>query len=300
MTGYLLHAESKRLSPHTIATYVYAHRKLLAFVPGDTPFHEITVDQVAECLAGYPHLSKKTLSNVHAALSVMWNWAIRQGYTESNPLALIDRPRPEKRQIVPISLEEIKLLLKACDYSRAYTRPGKRECRHSRPTALRDRAIILTLVDTGLRATELCNLTIGELDRQQRHIVVFGKASKERLVPMSSQTIQAIWRYLATRDLETTMDEPLFVTARQRPLERYQLRRLVVRIADRAGVQNIYPHRFRHTFAINFLRNGGDIYSLQRILGHTTLEMVKNYLAIAEADVDAAHKRASPVANWKL
>ena len=221
MTGYLLHAESKRLSPHTIATYVYAHRKLLAFVPGDTPFHKITVDQVAECPVGYPHLSKKTLSNVHAALSVMWNWAIRQGYTESNPLEFIDRPRPEKREIVPISLEEIKLLLKACDHSRAYTRPGK-------------------------------------------------------------------------------IDEPLFVTARQRPLERYQLRRLVVRIADRAGVQNIYPHRFRHTFAINFLRNGGDIYSLQRILGHTTLEMVKNYLAIAEADVNAAHKRASPVANWKI
>jgi site-specific recombinase XerD len=72
------------------------------------------------------------------------------------------------------------------------------------------------------------------------------------------------------------------------------------RLGKRAGVDDTHPHRFRHTFAITFLRNGGDPYSLQAILGHTTMDMVKTYLNIAQVDLDAAHKRASPVEGWKL
>jgi len=66
------------------------------------------------------------------------------------------------------------------------------------------------------------------------------------------------------------------------------------------GVVHAYPHRFRHTFAVNFLRNHGDVYSLQAILGHTTLKMCKVYLALAQQDTDNAHRRASPADNWRL
>jgi integrase/recombinase XerD len=73
-----------------------------------------------------------------------------------------------------------------------------------------------------------------------------------------------------------------------------------VRLGAKAGVQACHPHRFRHTFAVNFLRNGGNAFELQMALGHTTLQMVQTYLALAQADLDAAHRKASPVENWRL
>ena len=76
--------------------------------------------------------------------------------------------------------------------------------------------------------------------------------------------------------------------------------RILVTIGSRARVPGVNVHRFRHTFAINYLRNGGDPYSLQMMLGHATLDMVKNYLALAQVDLDQNHKLASPVDNWRL
>jgi site-specific recombinase XerD len=85
-----------------------------------------------------------------------------------------------------------------------------------------------------------------------------------------------------------------------RALDRTILRRLIHTTGERAGVADAHPHRFRHTFAITFLRNGGNVFALQTILGHESLEMVKRYLKIAQTDLQKAHQDASPVMNWLL
>jgi len=94
------------------------------------------------------------------------------------------------------------------------------------------------------------------------------------------------------------LNEPLFPLQSGRPLNVQQVWGIVSGIAKKANVVNARPHRFRHTFAIQFLRNGGDIFTLQMLLGHSSLEMVKHYAKLAAIDAEQAHRRASPADHW--
>jgi integrase/recombinase XerD len=297
--GYTLYAQARRLSTHTLADYMNTYRKLQIYLDRDPFIAEITTDQVRGFLASQTRVSDKTLLNYHTGLSALWKWADREGLVNGNLVRSIDPPHPEERAIVPLSQAEVEAILKSLDHSRAYTRPGKRECRHGLGAAVRNRAIILILLDTGIRADELCSLLVKDVNLPDQYLVVLGKGDKERQVPFGPRTGQAIWRYLRTRH-EDRLNTPLILTRTGAPLRRDELCHLIVGIGQRAGVQAVHPHRLRHTFAINYLRNGGDVFTLQKILGHSTLDMVRHYLDIARADVQAAHRTASPVENWRL
>lgn len=108
-----------------------------------------------------------------------------------------------------------------------------------------------------------------------------------------------MWRYLATRkDAKPT--DPLFTTRENISLDRSALRRMIVNAGQRAGVENAGVHRFRHTFAINFLRNGGNLLALQDLLGHEQMETVKLYAKQAEVDLEYQQRVASPADRWRL
>jgi integrase/recombinase XerD len=187
------------------------------------------------------------------------------------------------------------------DRSKPYTRHFQREpSTHRTPNALRNRAIIYTLLDTGLRASELCNLEIRDIDFRNREIKVReGKGGKSRMVYVSSKAAKFIWRYLSDR-IGAADNSPVFAAQNELPLGSRGLELMLQRLGKRAGVRDVYPHRFRHTFAINYLRNKGDAYTLQRILGHSSMEMTKRYLQIANEDVAVRQHQASPVANWGI
>jgi integrase/recombinase XerD len=313
--GFMLEKAAQRLSQHTVNDYSTTFRKFQTWLGEDLAFVEITRDHIRRFMAwaadtpqsrngavnGPPcRLSKKTQLNYHTGLSALWTWAVAEGIAERHVVREVARPDPEDPAIVPFSEADVRALLECCDRTKVYERQGKRACDNGRRTALRDKTLLLVLLDTGVRAAEICGLTLRDLDIRNRRITVMGKGDKGRMLPLSPTTTKVVWRYVQTDRSEAGSGDPVFVTWDGQPYNRRALLDLLIRLGQRAGVADCHPHRFRHTFAINFLRNGANAYELQMALGHTTLEMVRRYLALAQTDVEAAHKRASPVEKWRL
>jgi site-specific recombinase XerD len=166
---------------------------------------------------------------------------------------------------------------------------------------LRDEAILLFMLDTGVRADELCQLQWGQVQIHNGYgqAEVFGKGRKKRTVPFSKLAARMLWKYVQ----ETPRSQmcPVFQTVRGKEgkgaaFTRYGLLQLYERLGESAQLTSIRcsPHTMRHTFAINFLRNGGNVFSLQAILGHTDLKMTQNYCKIAQTDIQNQHAQFSP------
>jgi site-specific recombinase XerD len=296
--GYMLYANVRRLSPHTLIDYGNTYRKLQEHLGHDLPINQITSSQISSFLAAQP-VSNKTILNYHTGLSALWSWAMKENLVHENIIHSVPRPKPEKREIQPFTNDDIRSMLSNIEISKIYQRPGKRPSAHCLPNSKRDRAIILLLLDTGIRSSELCDLQMRNLDIKNSRITVFGKGNKQRTIPFSPRTGQAIWRYINSRKDPKTEDF-IFQTNENHQMDNDRLFKLIHGIGERSGVTNAHPHRFRHTFAIMYLRNHGDPWSLQRMLGHESMEMVSHYLAIAQADMDASHHLASPVENLRL
>jgi site-specific recombinase XerD len=168
-------------------------------------------------------------------------------------------------------------------------------------SCLRATAILLVLLDTGIRLGELLNMRLPDLDLEQSRAKIFGKGAKERYVFLGKSTRRALWRYVSLARAEPILGaDNVFLSEDGRPITNRYLAHILEKVSKAAGVQKVHPHRFRRTAAIQFLRNGGNIFALQKLLGHETLDMVRHYVNLASDDVAAAHQQASPVDGWRL
>lgn len=298
--GFVLHCNARHLSAKTVEMYEWILRKLADHLHNPL-FANIALEDIEGFLAAQ-EISSTSLHHYHAAISSLYTW----GTTRRPPLVAehlprqIPAPKVDDADINPFTQAEIKALLTFAGKTREYHRPGKRTNDHSLNSGLRNQVLILLLLDTGVRASELAHATIADLDaKQQRLHIVAGKGAKSRTVKFSARTGEYVWKYLATRP-NARAGDALIATLRGSALDRGEIYQILRRIGKRAGVSNVHPHRFRHTFATEFLRNGGDPYTLQDLLGHSSMEMVRRYIHVSQVDIDNAHRRASPVDNWRL
>ena len=200
-----------------------------------------------------------------------------------NPLDRVKPPHVSTDPIPPVELKDIHKMLATCE---AGTLTGER-----------DKAVLLLLLDTGVRHQELTDLVVGDVDLATGTVLVRnGKGRKSRVVFVGARTRRALLAYLRQRSLPPA-DAPLWVSREGMPLGKYGMRQIVRRRAESAGVEEPGMHAFRRAFAVNSLRNGMDVITLQRLMGHTTLAVINRYLALVDDDLRASHQKFGVVDN---
>lgn len=299
LIGYWLDRENE-LAERTVQKYRDVFNRFCEFV-GNPEIEDINHHHIKRYyihLRKKTKLSKRTISDHHPVLSTLWTWAETELEIEHVIRDKVNRPKFTKRQIDPLLPDDVRKLIKACEWSRPYS--SKRGSRNKRPTAQRDKAIIMVMFDCGIRVTELCDLNIADYDTERGRLHVrHGKGDKSRYLPLGKRSHKALWRYISSRDSPPT-DEPLFVTGNGYRMDRNQIRQRIGNAAKRAEIKHVHPHKLRHTFAIEFLRNGGNVFELKELMGHEKLETTLTYLKLVETDIETAQRRHSPADKWKL
>lgn len=290
-----------RLAATTITNYGYCFDKLVTYFGSDTIFTKITTGDMRQFLdyLRSTGLAERSIHDNLVICSSLWTFAANE-FSFPQVVKGIEKPKFDEKLIIPFTTEETKALVNAAEWTSTWdTRTGK-QTRSKRPTARRDVAIILTLLDTGIRVSELCDLTLKDYQQDSGRLHIrHGKGNKARFVYAGICSQKAIWRYLLERDRVRPSDA-LFASKTDNALHRNNLRHTLNQLGENAGVEGVYPHRFRHTFAIEFLRNGGNVFELKKILGHEKLETVEVYLELASVDIQRAQQANSPADRWKL
>ena len=226
-----------------------------------------------------------TVATYDRHLRTFFCWLVQEDVLDGSPMERITEPVDRPDQIEPFTDEEVEVLIATAK---------KSNC------PKRDEAILWFLLDTGVRASELCAITLQDVDLTARRVKIQeGKGGKSRSVWLGSTAAKALWNYLKFEPHEE--QDPLFFNQRGEFLTRSGLLQLIERLGEAARIKQARcsPHTFRHTFAISFLRAGGDVLTLQQLLGHTSLAMVNRYVKLAQADLQRAHRQFSPADRLK-
>ena len=229
-------------------------------------------------------LSPRSIARRLTTLRNFFGFLLREGVISQDPTEQLRSPR--QWQTIPkfLNLEEIEKILRGIDLSR--------------PTGLRDRAMLELLFATGVRVSELCRVGTGELDANLGVLRVTGKGNKQRLVPVGKQALQAIDSYL--RDgrpsiLKGRASRRLFVTARGGAMTRQAFWKLLAIHGKRAGIfRGLTPHVLRHSFATHLLEGGADLRSVQVMLGHADISTTQIYTHVMRSRLRDTVQRHHP------
>ena len=218
------------------------------------PFHNVNGDR----------MSAANVRNHVRVLRAFASWLYREDYTVENVLTRLKAPSAPKKVLETLSEQEIKRLFASLD--------------HNTVAGCRDAAMLLLFLDTGLRCGELLGLATDDVHIQDQWLKVMGKGQKERIVPFGNRAAKLLQRYLYYFRPEPLVEAHVFLCVDGMPMTGNTIRLVFARLSKRAGVPRLHIHLLRHTFATRYLLNEGDVFSLQRILGHTTLEMTRRYV----------------------
>ncbi|MFA6318490.1 MAG: tyrosine-type recombinase/integrase [Elusimicrobiota bacterium] len=284
--AFLLRCRAQDVSPGTIEHYRGTLAGLVAFLvpigvakPGDAAASHLRAYLEDRKDQG---LASETLHTRWRHLRTFFRFLRRDGLLLLDPSETLEAPRVERRLMPCPTPDQFRKIIE--------------QLRGRDPLDVRDYAIMCFLADTGARLSEALALKLGDVDMAGGTARLLGKGRRERLVAFGSAARTALLAWLRARG-EGKPEERLFVDRFGGPLTRGAFGQRFRRLARAAGVytRRLSPHALRHFFAIQFLRNGGGVLQLQRLLGHSTLAMTKRYAALTDDDSLADHRKASPL-----
>lgn len=232
-------------------------------------------------------LEMSSISRKLASLKSFFKFLARQGYISGNPAAMVKSPKTKKHLPVVLSEEQVSKVMEIPD---AISFVG-----------LRNRLILELLYSTGIRLGELISLNIGDVNFNKMTICVFGKGSKERIVPFGKKVKTALDNYLKIRQSvlrSVTLESPLLVSTRDRRIARQTVQKAVGKLLEEVSEQeHLSPHVLRHSFASHLLDHGADLNAVKDLLGHNSLSTTQLYTHIQIGKIKEVYKQAHPHAE---
>ncbi len=287
---YLRYSQIERgLSANTITSYRQDLTAFINFLKKEHlktwPTKALDIDAF---LAQQRDLNKATssISRLISSLRKFYQWLVRQNIQKINPMLEIDSPKKRRSLPVALTVDEINHLLDQPDTNKKL--------------GLRDRALLETLYATGIRVSELINLKFNDLHEELKLIKVFGKGSKERLIPISEVALSWIDSYKEkVRDpliLKVGQNcDFIFLNSRGTALTRQAVWQIIKKYCNMAGIQkNVTPHTLRHTFATHLLENGADLRVVQEILGHSDISTTQIYTNLSQKHILQVYAKTHP------
>jgi integrase/recombinase XerD len=275
----------KGLAANSLASYQLDLKKYAAFCPADSTGDVELVRSYVDSLYK-SGLTSRSIARHLTTLRNFYQFLLREGKIAADPVGAMPLPRQWKNLPKYLNLEQVNRLVQAPDTSK--------------PTGLRDRAMLEFLYATGLRVSELCTVELAGLTLDLGVVRVTGKGNKERMVPVGKAALRAVSEYLADgrpKLLRGRGSKYLFVTARGSAMTRQSFWKQLAGYGKKAGIwQRLTPHVIRHSFATHLLEGGADLRSVQTMLGHSDIATTQIYTHVLKSrlrsTVDDHHPRA--------
>lgn len=269
MDAFLTAKQIQGCSKATMRLYRYRIEQLSAAV--DVPLRRITVFHLRKYLIDEKNrgVSDKTLEGLRSIYCSFFGWLHREGLLQSNPCANLTPIKVAKVVRLPYSDVDLERLREAC-------------------TGSRNKAIVAFLLSTGCRVSEMCGLNRDDVDFVRGVAVVLGKGNKERPVFLVDVALMHLRRYL---DERTDSSPALFAGRCSDRLKPNAIRKMLHEAADRAGVQDVHPHRFRRTLATNLIDHGMPVQQVASVLGHEKLDTTMEYVHQRTEDIHNNYKK---------
>lgn len=279
---FLKYCTIKNLSNHTLSYYQRTFDKFISFIGEDKPTNIITSDLMGDYilyLKADDNINDITINTHIRGMRAILYYFMRLGYMDKFKVQLIKADKPIKETYTD---SELEVLLK---------KPDARKCRF---TEFRDWAVINYLLATGNRISTVANIKIGDLDFENGLITLTKtKNKRQHIIPMASSLKTVLIEYLQYRG--GGLDDYLFPNQWGQQIKVDGLKQAIRRYNLSRGVMRTSVHSFRHTFAKKWILNGGDMFSLQSILGHSTLDMTREYVNLFASDLVRSIDRFNPL-----